>query len=252
MKPVTGLVFGAAMTTLGLAVGLMWVPSSVVDAIEYGSAEVCQEPSANGSGCWTEVSAVVTGTHDNPRRRGNSTWVVDLSDQFGHQHPQVAHRSVFKHLTPGEPVSVRFWKGRVVLLHVPGVDDLPTDDEPGRQLGIASLVTVFTLLCGVVFFLGAFGVHRHAGSWTRSVSRTAWSDDLFDALAPPARLWAEAIFLISFVGLVVTTIAWGWFDLPLLPVAAVTLGFTALGWAWLLHHRARMVMERRSLPRKPR
>ena len=58
--------------------------------------------------------------------------------------------------------------------------------------------------------------------------------------------------LNGFVSLVVTTIAWAWFDLPLLPVAAVTLGFAALGWAWLLHHRARTVMERRTLPRKPR
>jgi hypothetical protein len=252
MKPVTGLVVGAAMTTLGLAAGLLWVPSSVVDAIAYGSAEVCQESIANGPGCWTEVSAVVTGTHDYPRRKGNSTWVVDLTDQFGHQRPQVAHRSVFKHLTVGEPVSARFWKGRVVLIHVPGADDLSTDDEPGRQLGMASLVTIFTLLCGVVFSLGAFGVHRHAGSWTRSVSRTDWSDNLFDALAPPARLWAWAIFFILFVSLIATLIAWAWFDVPLLPTATVSLGLTALGWAWLLHHQARTLLERSRLPRKPR
>src|SRR5207245_7510428 len=131
--------------------------------------------------------------------------------------------------------------------HCLGADYYPTNNDSLRQCGMASLATFFTMLAVSVFFLGALGVHRHARSWTRSVSRDAWSADLFDAVAPPARLWAEAIFLIAFVSLAVTTIAWGWFDLPLLPVAAVTLGFSALGWAWLLHHRARAVMERRSL-----
>jgi len=252
MKPVTGLVVGAAMTALGLAVGLTWVPASVADAIEYGSADPCPQPTALGAGCWTEVDAMVVGTHVIPRRRGNSTWVVDLSDRFGRQLTQVAHADVFKHLTPGQPVSVRFWKGRVALIHIPGAADLSTDNEPGRQLGIASLSTVFVLSCGLVFFLGAFGVHRHAGSWTRSVSRVKWSTDLFDAVAPPARRWAEAIVLILFVSVVATTIAWGWFDVPLVPAAAVSLGLTALGWAWLLHHRARTVMEGRRLPRKAR
>jgi hypothetical protein len=252
VRPITGLVLGSVLIPLGLGISLTWLPSSVADAFEYGAATACPEPAANGSGCWTEVSAVVNETHVYPRLRGNSNWVVDLTDQFGRQRPQVAHRDVFNRLTPGEPVTVRFWKGRVALIHVPGSNDLPTDNEPDRQIGMASLTTVFTVLAGSVFFLGALGVHRHARSWTRSVSRDAWSDDLFDAVAPPARLWAEAIFLIGFVSLVMTTIAWGWFDLPLLPVAAITLGFTALGWGWLLHHRARTVMERRSLPRKPR
>lgn len=252
MRPITGLVLGSVLVPLGLVISLTWLPSSVADAFEYGAAGACKEAVPNGSGCWTEVSAVVTGTQIYARPRGNTNWVVDLTDQFGRQRPQVAHRDGFHRLTSGEPVSVRFWKGRVVLIHVPGGDDLPTDNEPGRQIGMASLTTVFTVLAGSVFFLGALGVHRHARSWTRSVSRDAWNEDLFDAVAPPARLWAEAIFLIGFVSLVVTTIAWGWFDLPLLPVAAVTLGLTALGWTWLLHHRARSVMEQRSLPRKPR
>lgn len=252
MKPVTGLVLGSLVFTVGLVAGLTWVPASVADAIEYAPAGACQQPTANGSGCWTEVGAVVTGTHINPRPKGNSNWVVDLTDEFGLQHPQVAHRDVFNQLTAGEAVSVRFWKGGVALIHVPGGGDLPTDNEPGRQLGIASLATIFFLLCGVVFFLGALGVHRHAKSWTRSVSRDEWSEDLFDAVAPAARLWAEAIFLILFVSLVATTIAWVWLDVPLLPAAAVSLGLAALGWAWLLHVRARSVMHRARLPRKSR
>jgi hypothetical protein len=252
MKPVTGLVLGSAMFTVGLVAGLTWVPASVADAIEYAPAGACQQPAANGSGCWTEVDAMVTGTHGIPRSRGNSDWVVELSDQFGQQRPQVAHRDVFNHLTAGESVSVRFWKGRVALIHVPGGGDLPTDNEPGRQLGIASLVTVFTLLAGTFFFLGALGVHRDAGSWTLSASREEWSEDLFDAVAPPVRMWIEATFFIIFVSLVATTIAWVWFDVPLVPAAAVSLGLMALGWAWLLHHRARMVMRQLGLPRKPR
>ena len=252
MKPVTGLVLGSVVFTVGLVTGLTWVPASVADAIEYGQAGACQQPTANGSGCWTEVGAVVTGTHVNPRPRGNSNWVVDLTDEFGIQHPQVAHRAVFNQLTPGESVSVRFWKGRVALIHVPTADDLPTDNEPGRQLGIASLSTIFAVLGGLVVFLGALGVHRHSGSWMRSVNRAQWSEDLFDMVAPPARLWLQATFFILFVGLAATTIAWGWFDVPLLPAAAITLGLTTLGWAWLLHHRARTAMEGRPFPRKAR
>jgi hypothetical protein len=252
MKPVTGLVLGSVVFTVGLVTGLTWVPASVADAIEYGPAGPCQRPTANGSGCWTEVSAVVTGTHVYLHPRGNSNWVVDLTDEFGLQHPQVAHRDVFNHLTVGESVSARFWKGRVALIHVPGSDELPTDNDPGRQVGFATLVAVFSLLSGLIFFLGALGVHRHAGSWTRSASRAEWSADLFDAVNPPARRWLEAIILIPLVGLAPAVLAWGWFDLPLVPAAAVGLGLAALGWAWLRHHRARSVMERRSLPRKAR
>ncbi len=252
MKPVTGLVLGSVVFTVGLVTGLTWVPAAVADAIEYGPAGACQQPTANGSGCWTEVGAVVTGTHIDPRPRGNSNWVVDLNDEFGRQRPQVAHREVFNHLTAGGSVSVRFWKGRVALIHVPGAGDLPTDDEPGRQLGIASLSTVFAVLGGLVVFLGALGVHRHSGSWMRSVTRAEWSDDLLDMVAPPARLWFQAICFILFGGLAATTIAWVWFDAPLVPAAAVSFGLAALGWAWSLHHRARTVMEGRHLPRKPR
>jgi hypothetical protein len=252
MKPVTGLVLGSVVFTVGLVTGLTWVPASVADAIEYGPAGPCQQPAANGSGCWTEVSAVVAGTHVNPRPRGNSNWVVDLTDGFGIQHPQVAHRDVFNHLTAGESVSVRFWKGRVAVIHVPSADDLPTDDEPGRQLGIASLSTVFAVLGGLVVFLGALGVHRHSGSWMRSATRAEWSEDLFDVVSPPARRWLEAIILIPLVGLAPAFLVWAWFDVPLVPAAAVGLGFAALGWAWVFHVRARALMRQRSLPRKPR
>ncbi|MDQ6714262.1 MAG: hypothetical protein M3Z28_13905 [Candidatus Dormibacteraeota bacterium] len=252
MKPVTGLVLGSVAFTVGLVSGLTWVPASVADAIEYGPAGACQQPTANGSGCWSEVSGVVTGTHVVPRYRGNSNWVVDLSDGFGRQHPKVAHRDVFNHLTPGEPVSVRFWKGRVALIQVPGAGDLPTDDEPGRQLGIASVSTAFVVLAGLVVFLGALGVHRHSGSWMRSVSRAQWSEDLFDMVAPPVRLWFQAICFILFSGLAFATIAWLWFDVPLLAAAAASFGLAALCWAWSLHHRARTAMQKRSLPRKPR
>lgn len=252
MRPITGLVLGSVLIPLGLGISLTWLPSSIADAVAYNAAGACTEPVPDGSGCWTEVGALVAQTHIYPRPRGNSNWVVELTDQFGRQRTQVAHRNAFNRLTPGEPVTARFWRGRVILIHVPGSDDLPTDNEPSRQMGIASLTAVFIMLAGSVFFLGALGVHRHGRSWTRSVSRDEWNKDLFDAVAPPARLWAEAIFLIGFVSLVVTTIAWMWFDLPLLPLAAVTVGVAALGWGWLLHHRARTVMERRSLPPKPR
>jgi hypothetical protein len=248
MKPVTGLALGSLMFTVGLVTGLTWMPSSIADAIAYGSAAACQEPAANGSGCWTEVGAVVTGTHVVPRVRGNSDWVVELSDQFGTQRPQVAHREDFNHLTPGEPVSVRFWKGQVALIRIPGGGDLPTDNEPGRQVGFASLVALFSLLGGLIFFLGAVGVHRHSGSWTLSVSRAEWSDDLFDAVSPPARRWLEAIILIPLVGLAPAFLVWAWFDVPLVPAAAVGLGFTSLGWSWLLHVRARQVMRWHTLP----
>lgn len=252
MRPITGLVLGSVVFMVGLVTGLTWVPASVADAIEYGPAGPCQQPTANGSGCWTEVNAVVTGTHVYLRPRGNSSWVVDLTDEFGLQHPQVAHRDVFNHLSAGESVSARFWKGRVALIHVPGSNELPTDDDPGRQVGFATLVAMFSLLAGLIFFLGALGVHRHAGSWTRSVSRAEWSEDLFDAVNPPARRWLEAIILIPLVGLTPAVLVWAWFDVPLVPAAAVGLGLAALGWAWLLHVRARSVMGQRSFPRKPR
>jgi hypothetical protein len=250
MKPITGLVLGTAGIAFGLWAGLAWVPSSIADLIEYGKAGACKEPVANGSGCWTEVSAVITGTHVFPHARGNSTWVVDLTDKFGAQRPKVAHRSVFNRLASGQPVTVRFWKGWVAIIHIPGGDDLPTDQEPGRQLGIASLTAIFTLLAGLVIFLGGLGVHRHAGSWTRSVAREDWSNDLFDLVAPPARLWFQATVAILFVSLGATTAAWIWFDVPLLPAAAVSLGLAALAWAWLLHHRARAVMPRMNAHRK--
>ena len=252
MRPITGLLLGSVLVPVGLGISLTWLPAWVADAFEYGAASACAEKVSNGTACWTEVGASVAGTHRVPRPRGNSNWVVDLTDEFGRQHVQVAHRDVFKRLTPGEAVSVRFWKGQVAVIRIPGSGDLPTDNEPGRQLGLASLTAVFVLLCGAVFFLGALGVHRHARSWTRSVSRDQWTDDLFDAVAPPARLWAEAIFLILFVSLVTTGVAWLWFDVPLLPAAAITLGLTTLGWAWLLHHRARTAMEGRPFPRKAR
>jgi hypothetical protein len=91
-------------------------------------------------------------------------------------------------------------------------------------------------------FLGALGVHRHSGSWMRSVTRAAWSEDLFDMVAPPARLWFQAICFILFGGLAATPIAWVWFDAPLVPAAALSFGLAALVWAWSLHHRARTVM----------
>ena|ERR1700730_1518531 len=252
MKPITGLVLGSLLLPIGLVSGLLWVPSSVGDAISYGAADACVEASPNGSGCWTEVSATVTSTYLRRHPRGNDDWVVVLSDLYGQQRPHVAHRSVFKSLANGQTVVARFWKGSVALIRVPAGDELPTDDEPGRQLGFASLVTVVFLLGGVIFFLGALGVHRHAGSWTRSASRLEWGDDLFDAVSPPLRRWLEAIIVIPLVGLTPAFLVWEWLDVPLVPAAGVGLGLAAFGWVWLLHQRARTVMERRSPARKPR
>jgi hypothetical protein len=245
VRPITGLVLGSVLIPLGLGISLTWLPSSVADAFEYGAATACREPAANGSGCWTEVSAVVTGTQIYARPRGNSNWVVDLTDQYGRQRPQVAHRGIFNRLTPGEPVSVRFWKGRVVLIHVPGGDDLPTDTEPGRQIGMASLATVFTLLAGSVFFLGALGVHRDRRSWTVSVSRYEFGRDMVDAVAPAARRWVEAVLIIGLIGIFGAILAHAVFGASILFAALVCTGLGALLWAWSLHHRARMELAKR-------
>jgi hypothetical protein len=133
-----------------------------------------------------------------------------------------------------------------VVFRVPGDEDLPTDNEPGRQLVIAILSGAFVLLCGGVFFLGGLGLHRHERSWVRTASRSEWEENIFDVVAPPARRWLEFIFVVAFVGLVCTGIAWAWFDVPPLPVALVSVGLSALGFGWALHHRARMAIEHRS------
>ena len=194
----------------------------------------------------------MTKTEIVPRPKGNSDWRVALTDQFGTQTVNVAHRSVFNRLTGGDEISARFWGGHLVLLRVPGDEDLPTDDEPGRQLVIAILCGAFCLICGAIFFLGGLGLHRYEGSWMVTASRSEWDENIFNVVAPPVRRWLEFILVVAFVGLAATTIAWAWLDIPPLPVALVTVGLCALGYAWLLHHRARMAMESGQFRRKHR
>ncbi len=242
MKPITGLAVGSLCLLAGLVSGLAWMPSSLLDAVAYNAAGPCKEPAPDGAGCWSEIHAMVIRTEILPQPRSRNFWVVVIIDGFGQQRFEVAHRDVFKTLGEGDTVVARFWKGSVALVHVPGRDDLPTENEPGTQLGTASLVAVFSLLGGLVFFLGALGLHRRAGSWTVSVSRDEWRDQLFDVVASPAHRWLQAIFIILPVGLGPAALVWFLFDVPLLPAAAVGLGFATLGWWWLLHIRARQMM----------
>lgn len=245
MKPVTGAVIGSVLVPLGLVLSLTWLPSSIADALSYGAAGPCKEPIPNGAGCWTEVTAVVTGTSVVHHSK-HDDWIVNLDDDFGRQEVIVNHSSVFDDLRPLASVSARFWHGSVVLVHVPGRGDLTTEDEPGTKAGWAMLVTAFTLLGGAVFLLGALGVHRDKGSWTRSVTRDEFGTDMFDAIAPPARRWVQAIVALAFFGIFGATLAYAFFGAPIIPSALVVVGLSALAWAWSLHHRARVVLSRRA------
>jgi hypothetical protein len=242
MKPITGLVVGSLCLLTGLVSGLAWVPSSVADSVAYSAAGACKELAPNGPGCWSEIHATVIRTEILPQPLARNFWVVVIIDGFGQQRFEVAHRNVFKTLAEGDTVVARFWKGSVALVHIPGRGDLPTENEPGNQLGTASMVAVFSLLAGLVFFLGALGLHRHAGSWTLSLSRDVWRDELIDVVASPGHRWLQAMLIIVCVGLGPAALAWAFFDVPLLPAAAVGLGFASLGWAWYLHLRARRLM----------
>ena len=252
MKPITSLAIGAVLVPVGLLIGFAWVPSAAADLSAYNGAVPCTTPTSAARTCWTEVSATVTKTEIVPRSKGNSDWRVSVTDQFGMQSVDVAHRSVFNRLTAGDEISARFWGEHLVLLRVPGDEDLPTDDEPGRQLVIAILCGAFCLLSGAIFFLGGLGLHRYEGSWMVTASRSEWDENIFNVVAAPARRWLEFILVVSFIGLASTTIAYGWFDIPPLPVALVTVGLCALGYAWLLHHRARTAMESDQFRRKHR
>lgn len=238
MKPVTGVVVGAVLIPLGLAISLTWLPASIADALAYNAAGACQEPIPNGSGCWTEMNAVETGTE--AVRRGKSiSHYVDLEDDFGTQRVEVRNTSAFQSLEPGQSVSVRFWKGSVVVIHVPGHGDLLSEGEPGTTAGFALLVVLGTILFGGIFFLGGLGVHRDQGSWTRSVSRDEFGKELFDAVAPPARRWVQALFTIGLAAVVGPLFAHGLFGAPVLPAVLVCAGLGALVWAWILRHRSR-------------
>jgi hypothetical protein len=244
VRPITGLVLGSVLVPLGLVFSLTWLPSSVADAFAYGAAGACKEAVPNGSGCWTEVSAVVTGTKVVPHRRSDS-YYVDLEDDFGHQHVEVAHSHVFDGLQPPQAVSARFWKGDVTLLHVPGAGNLTSESEPGTKAGWAAVSVAAILLFGGVFFLGALGVHRDRRSWTVSVSRYEFGRDMVDAVAPAARRWVEAVLIIGLIGIFGAILAHAVFGASILFAALVCTGLGALLWAWSLHHRARMELAKR-------
>jgi len=228
MKPITGLAAGSLCLLTGLVSGLAWVPSSVADSVAYSAAGACKELAPNGPGCWSEIHATVIRTEILPQPLARNFWVVviiDASDSRGSRWP-IATFS--KTLAEGDTVVARFWKGSVALVHIPGRGDLPTENEPGNQLGTASVVAVFSLLAGLVFFLGALGLHRHAGSWTLSLSRDVWRDELIDVVASPGHRWLQAMFIIVCVGRGPAALAWAFFDVPLLPAAAVGLGLQPL------------------------
>lgn len=233
------------LVPLGLVMSLTWLPSSIADAIAYGGAGACKESIPNGSGCWTEISAVVTGTKVVPHRRSDS-YYVDLEDDFGQQHVEVVHNNVFDDLRATQSVSARFWKGEVTLLHVPGAGDLTSENEPGTKAGWAALAVAITLLFGGIFFLGAVGVHRDRRSWTVSVSRDEFGRDMVDAVAPAARRWLEAILMVALVAIFGAIFAHAIFGASILSAALVCTGLGALLWAWSLHHRARMALAKRN------
>lgn len=252
MKPVTGAVIGSVLVPLGLVLGLTWLPSSAADALSYGAAAACKQPVANGAGCWTEVRAVVTGTSVVHRSK-HDDWIVSLDDDFGRHQTTVNHNGrVFDGLTASESVTARFWRGNVVLIHVRGSGDLTTDNDPGTQVGWALVATVFTLLGGALFLMGAIGVHRRDGSWTRSVPRDEFGRDMFDTLAPPARRWVQAVFVLLFIGVAGGVLAYAIFGAPLLQSVLVCVGLGALLWAWNMHHRARMAFSGGSAPKSTR
>ena len=251
MRPVTGLVLGSVFIPLGLVLSFTWLPSSIAEATSYANAGPCKEPIPNGDRCWTEVGAVVKGT-DVVHHSKSSSYYVDLQDDFGSQHIEVAYNATFDALRPAQTVSARFWKGDVALIHLPGADDLTSESEPGTQLGWAIMAVIGTLLAGSVFFLGALGVHRVEGSWTVSVSRAEYGEDMLDTVAPPARRWLQAIVLILFLGLGGAVFAHAIFGAALIPAGLVSAGMGALLSAWLLHHQVRTSLARPEPGRKPR
>jgi hypothetical protein len=250
-RPIIWLLVGAVLIPLALVVSLTWLPSSIAEAQAYGAAGACKEPILNGSGCWTEISAVETGTEIVPHKR-SAEYYVHLQDDFGQQRVLVFYRRAFDQLRPGQLVSARFWNGYVALIHVPGQDDLVSEDEPGTTVGYALLLALFTLLIGAIFFLGGLGVHREYGSWTRSVPGEDFGSDMFDAVPPPARPWVAGLVGIGLVTIVGALIAHLIFGAPLVPAILLCAGLGALLWAWALFHRVRSIAQRRSLPRKPR
>lgn len=251
MKPVTGLVVGALFVMLGLVIGLTWLPLSIADALSYGAAGPCKEPIPNGSGCWTEVSAIVTSTNVVHRGKGVACY-VHLEDQFGQQRIGMAHSSDCGQLQSGQSVTARFWEGDVAAIRVPGGPELPAETEPGTQAGFAFLIAAFVLLFGTAFFLGALGVHRDQGSWTRSVARDEFGNEMWDAVAPPARRWVQAIFAIALVALFGSAFGYAFLGAPIIPTALVCAGMAALVWTWSLHHRARAAVGSGNLPSNPR
>jgi len=251
MRPVTGLVLGLILIPLGLVLSLIWLPSSIADALSYGSAHQCAEPIPNGPGCWSEVSAVVTKT-EVVSGRYTTRHYVDLRDDFGSQEVEVLPGSSFDDLRSGDTVSARFWKGEVALIHVPEATDLATASHPSQNMGIALAAAAATLLFGGLFFLGALGVHRYQGSWTVSLSGSKYDEHMFDAVAPPVRRWLEGTSIIAFAALAGGVLANANFGTAIFPGVLVSAGLAALAWASWLHHRARKAWKRGKSPSKPR
>lgn len=251
MRPVTGLVLGSILIPLGLVLSLIWLPSSIADALSYGSAHACSEPVPNGAGCWTEVSAVVTKT-EVLSGRYTTRYYVDLRDDFGSQGVEVLPGTTFDNLRNGQAVSARFWKGEVALIHVPGATDLTTTGHPTQNTGIALVAVAATLLLGGLFFLGALGVHRYLGSWTVSLSGSKYDAHMFDAVAAPARRWLEGTSIVAFAALAGGVLANANFGTAIVPGVLVSAGLAALAWAWWLHYRARKAWKGGKSRSKPR
>lgn len=229
---------GGLLIPTGLATAVFWLPAAIADGMAFGHARACSEPNVRSVTCWTDVAAVVQGTRIVHHRKYDD-WVVDLSTDYGLWHPIVAHRDSFNQLNSGDQVTARLWHGKVVLIRAAGRADLPTEDDPGHQVGVATMVTLFVLLFGAVFFLGGLGIHRRYGSWTRSVDRTEWGSDIYYGLPGPAQRWGAAVMVLIFLAVAGGFLAWMVFGADMLAGALVGAGFGALLWAWALHHRAR-------------
>jgi hypothetical protein len=251
MRPVTGLVLGSILIPLGLVLSLIWLPSSIADALSYGFARSCTEPVPNGAGCWSEVSAIVTKTEVLSGRYTTRSY-VDLRDDFGSQEVEVLPGTTFDNLRSGDPVSARFWRGEVALIHVPRATDLTTASHPTQNMGIALVAVAAALLFGGLFFLGALGVHRYQGSWTVSLSGSKYDEHMFDAVAPPTRRWLEGSGIIAFGALAGGVLANANLGTAIVPGVLVSAGLAALAWAWWLHHRARRSWKGGKSRSKPR
>lgn len=251
MRPVTGLVIGSILIPVGLVLSLIWLPSSIADALSYGSAHQCTQTVPNDAGCWSEVLAVVTKT-EVLSGRYSTRYYVDLRDDFGSQEVEVLPGATFDNLRSGDAVSARFWKGEVALIHVPGAKDLTTTSHPTQNMGIALVAVAATLLFGGLFFLGALGVHRYQGSWTVSMSGRKYDEHMFDAVAPPIRRWLEGTSIIAFAALAGGVLANANLGTAIVPGVLVSAGLAALAWAWWLHHRAWRAWNRGKSRSKPR